>query len=140
MVLSTEIFNQSVCTEYSEAVNERYMFQPLWVSGKRCRRNVTIFCENSNCATTSIKKSKKVMFATSSELSEEKTLEKEFALSLLSKDHCLEPFNYTDEGEDNFLSVKVASTSTIRFIRVSATIVFMVLVSHNSTGFPLGSV
>ena len=33
MVLSTETFNQSVHTEYSEAVNARYMFQPLWVSG-----------------------------------------------------------------------------------------------------------
>ena len=32
MVLSTETFNQSVCTEYSEAVNARYTFQPLWVS------------------------------------------------------------------------------------------------------------
>ena len=32
MVLSTETFNQSVRTEYSEAVNARYMFQPLWVS------------------------------------------------------------------------------------------------------------
>ena len=29
MVLSTETFNQSVCTEYSEAVNARYTFQPL---------------------------------------------------------------------------------------------------------------
>ena len=33
MVLSTETFNQSVHTEYSEAVNARYTFQPLWVSG-----------------------------------------------------------------------------------------------------------
>ena len=33
MVLSTETLNQSVCTEYSEAVNARYTFQPLWVSG-----------------------------------------------------------------------------------------------------------
>ena len=33
MVLSTEIFNQSLRTEYSEAVNARYTFQPLWVSG-----------------------------------------------------------------------------------------------------------
>ena len=33
MVLSTETFNQSVRTEYSEAVNVRYTFQPLWVSG-----------------------------------------------------------------------------------------------------------
>ena len=33
MVLSTETFNQSVRTEYSEAVNARYMFQPLRVSG-----------------------------------------------------------------------------------------------------------
>ena len=33
MVLRTETFNQSVCTEYSEAVNARYTFQPLWVSG-----------------------------------------------------------------------------------------------------------
>ena len=32
MVLSTETFNQSVRTEYSEAVNVRYTFQPLWVS------------------------------------------------------------------------------------------------------------
>ena len=31
-VLSTETFNQSVRTEYSEAVNARYTFQPLWVS------------------------------------------------------------------------------------------------------------
>ena len=35
MVLSTETFNQSVRTEYSEAVNARYTFQPLWVSGNR---------------------------------------------------------------------------------------------------------
>ena len=34
MVLSTETFNQSVRTEYSEAVNARYTFQPLWVSDK----------------------------------------------------------------------------------------------------------
>ena len=34
MVLSTETFNQSVRTEYSEAVNARYTFQPLWVSGR----------------------------------------------------------------------------------------------------------
>ena len=34
MVLSTETLNQSVRTEYSEAVNARYMFQPLWVSDK----------------------------------------------------------------------------------------------------------
>ena len=33
MVLRTETFNQSVRTEYSEAVNARYTFQPLWVSG-----------------------------------------------------------------------------------------------------------
>ena len=33
MVLSTETFNQSVRTEYSEAVNARYTLQPLWVSG-----------------------------------------------------------------------------------------------------------
>ena len=33
MVLSTETFNQSVRTKYSEAVNARYMFQPLRVSG-----------------------------------------------------------------------------------------------------------
>ena len=33
MVLSTETFNQSVRTEYSEAVNACYTFQPLWVSG-----------------------------------------------------------------------------------------------------------
>ena len=32
MVLSPETFNQSVRTEYSEAVNARYTFQPLWVS------------------------------------------------------------------------------------------------------------
>ena len=32
MVLRTETFNQSVRTEYSEAVNARYTFQPLWVS------------------------------------------------------------------------------------------------------------
>ena len=30
-VLSNKTFNQSVCTEYSEAVNVRYTFQPLWV-------------------------------------------------------------------------------------------------------------
>ena len=30
MVLSTETFNQAVRTEYSEAVNARYTFQPLW--------------------------------------------------------------------------------------------------------------
>ena len=33
MVLSTETFNQSVRTEYSEAVNALYTFQSLWVSG-----------------------------------------------------------------------------------------------------------
>ena len=32
MALRTEIFNQSVRTEYSEAVNVRYTFEPLWVS------------------------------------------------------------------------------------------------------------
>ena len=34
MVLSTETFNQSVRTGYSEAVNARYTFQPLWVSDR----------------------------------------------------------------------------------------------------------
>ena len=33
MVLSTETFNQFARTEYSEAVNARYTFQALWVSG-----------------------------------------------------------------------------------------------------------
>ena len=33
MVLCTETFNQSLRTEYSEAVNVRYKFHPLWVSG-----------------------------------------------------------------------------------------------------------
>ena len=32
MVLSTETLNQSVRTEYLEAVNACYTFQPLWVS------------------------------------------------------------------------------------------------------------
>ena len=32
MVLSTETFNQSVLTEYSEADDAHYTFQPLWVS------------------------------------------------------------------------------------------------------------
>ena len=35
MVLSTGTFNQSLRTEYSEAVNARYTFQLLWVSGVR---------------------------------------------------------------------------------------------------------
>ena len=42
MVLSTETFNQSVLTEYPEAVNARYTLQPLWDSDKtksRCPRN-----------------------------------------------------------------------------------------------------
>ena len=34
MVLSTGTFNQSLRTEYSEAVNARYTFQLLWVSDK----------------------------------------------------------------------------------------------------------
>ena len=38
MVLSTETFNQSVRTEYSEAVNARYTFHPLWVSGHTLKR------------------------------------------------------------------------------------------------------
>ena len=33
MGLSIETFNQSVCAQYSDAVNARYTFQPLWVSG-----------------------------------------------------------------------------------------------------------
>ena len=41
-VLSTETFNQSVCTEYSEAVNARYTFQPLWVSGS-CYKHVPLY-------------------------------------------------------------------------------------------------
>ena len=32
MVLSTETFNQSVRTEYSEAVKARHTFQALWAS------------------------------------------------------------------------------------------------------------
>ena len=39
MVLSTETFNQSVRTEYSKAVNARYTFQLLWVSGTTVLRN-----------------------------------------------------------------------------------------------------
>ena len=34
MVLSTGTFNQSLRTEYSEAVNALYTFQLLWVSDK----------------------------------------------------------------------------------------------------------
>ena len=41
MVLSTETLNQSVRTEYSEAVNARYTFQPLWVSV--CTQLCTVF-------------------------------------------------------------------------------------------------
>ena len=46
MVLSTETLNQSVRTEYSEAVNARYTFQPLWVSGCNdlCELFVKPFC------------------------------------------------------------------------------------------------
>ena len=33
MVRSIETVNQPVRIEYSEAVNARYTFQPLWVSG-----------------------------------------------------------------------------------------------------------
>ena len=42
MVFSTETFNQSVRTEYSEAVNARYTFQPLWVSG------LNKYCDSDN--------------------------------------------------------------------------------------------
>ena len=42
MVLSTETFNQSVRTEYSEAVNARCTFHPLWVSAFT-HLNVNIF-------------------------------------------------------------------------------------------------
>ena len=38
MVLSTETFNQSVRTEYSEAVNVCYTFQPLWVSDNTAQK------------------------------------------------------------------------------------------------------
>ena len=41
MVLSTETFNQSVRTIYSEAVNTYYTFQPLWVSGSN-KKTVSI--------------------------------------------------------------------------------------------------
>ena len=46
MVLSTETLNQSVRTEYSEAENARYTFQPLWVSGCNdlCELFVKPFC------------------------------------------------------------------------------------------------
>ena len=40
MVLNTETFNQSVRTEYSEAVNARYTFHPLWVSVNTYIKNV----------------------------------------------------------------------------------------------------
>ena len=45
MVLSNETFNQSVRTEYSEAVNARYTFQPLWVSAitEQTHNNVDLF-------------------------------------------------------------------------------------------------
>ena len=62
MVRSTETFNQSVRTEYSEAVNARYMFQPLWVSDindlPNCfeRTTVRAFVDDTNitavCKTT----------------------------------------------------------------------------------------
>ena len=42
MVLSTETFNQSVRTEYSEAVNARYTFQPLWVSDVNDIKNSSV--------------------------------------------------------------------------------------------------
>ena len=44
MVLSTETFNQSVRTEYSEAVNVRYTFQLLWVSDTTDRALVAMAC------------------------------------------------------------------------------------------------
>ena len=44
MVLSTETFNQSVRTEYSEAVNARYTFQPLWVSEETKYDLFTFLC------------------------------------------------------------------------------------------------
>ena len=54
MVLSTDTFNQSVRTEYSEAVNARYTFQPLWVSAYsvygcygKVKENVTSLITNS---------------------------------------------------------------------------------------------
>ena len=43
MVLSTETFNQSVRTEYSEAVNARYTFQPLWVSDEIEKRSMHLY-------------------------------------------------------------------------------------------------
>ena len=48
MVLSTETFNQSVRTEYSEAVNTRYTFQPLWVSVNSDRLNYRLIRRPSN--------------------------------------------------------------------------------------------
>ena len=51
MVLSTETLNQSVRTEYSEAVNARYTFQPLWVSDSICvgfRNNLFAFVTGSH--------------------------------------------------------------------------------------------
>ena len=50
MVLSTETFNQSVRTEYSEAVNARYTFQPLWVSGCTRLARFTQHCCIRACA------------------------------------------------------------------------------------------
>ena len=46
MVLSTETFNQSVRTEYSKAVNARYTFQLLWVSG--CNQRGACFLPSHN--------------------------------------------------------------------------------------------
>ena len=45
MVLSTETFNQSVRTEYSEAVNARYTFKPYWVSDNNLFYDVIGTCQ-----------------------------------------------------------------------------------------------
>ena len=102
--------------------------------GKRWRRNVTIFCGNSNCVTKSIKKSKKVLLTMSSTLSVDQPLDKELELSILSIDECVALWKDVEVVDDDLVSLtNILSTSNIFIIKDSAVTVFIVFVSHNCT-------
>lgn len=70
----------------------------------------------------------------SSTLSDDKPLDKELELSILSTDECVVLWNDTEVVDDDLVSlINILSTSNIFSIKDSAVTVFIVFVSHNCT-------
>lgn len=70
----------------------------------------------------------------SSTLSDDKPLDKELELSILSTDECVVLWNDAEVVDDDLVSlINILSTSNIFSIKDSAVTVFIVFVSHNCT-------